>query len=187
LRSLRFIILFAQALLMLPVARTQAVSANEQKLLDGFTKQVKSYVGKEHALTADKLKPSSDVNRLEAERQELRKVVQETRPNAKQGDFFTPEVASIFRKLLARSLSGADRARIRASLNHAEPSAPPNFVVNGEFPNQNGQPIQSVPPTLLQSLPVLPKGVDYCIARNTLALRDANANLVIDFLPNALP
>jgi hypothetical protein len=44
-----------------------------------------------------------------------------------------------------------------------------------------------MPPTMLQTLPPLPKGLEYSIAGNTLALRDTNANLVVDFLPDALP
>jgi hypothetical protein len=181
----RLSMLLAQVLLLLSFAGGQSISANERKILDGFTKQVKSYVDKEHALPAQKLKPSADVDRLESERLELRRAVQQSRPDARQGDFFSPEVSHLFRKLLAKTLDGPDGAQIKASLNHAEPSASPLFRVNGEFPNRQGQPIQSLPPTLLKNLPVLPKGVDYSIAQNTLALRDTNANLVIDFLPNA--
>jgi hypothetical protein len=29
--------------------------------------------------------------------------------------------------------------------------------------------------------------LDYCIAGKTLALRDSSANMVVDYLPNALP
>jgi len=39
----------------------------------------------------------------------------------------------------------------------------------------------------LKILPTLPKGLEYCIAGKTLALRDSAANMVVDYLPNALP
>jgi hypothetical protein len=165
----------------------QATSEGEQKLLDDFTANAKSYVDKEHALPADKLKPTSDVTKLEQERRTLRQAVKESRSDAKQGDFFTAETAGVFRKLLAKALEGPAGGKIKTSLDHAEPGVPMKFVVNAEFPNQSGQPIQSMPPTLLQTMPTLPKGMEYCIAGKTLALRDASANMVIDFLPNALP
>jgi len=168
-------------------AQTRSASSSDQKVLSDFSKQAKDYVSKEHSLAAYKMKPTSDVSKLEQQRKQLRDAVQQSRPNAKQGDFFTPEAAKVFRKLLADVLNGPDSAKIKTSLNHAEPGAPAGFRVNTEFPNANGQPIQSVPPTVLKVLPALPKEMEYCIAGNTLALRDSTANMIVDFLPNALP
>jgi hypothetical protein len=165
----------------------QALSPQEEKLLDDFAKKAKAYMDKEHALPADKLKPKSDIELLEKQRVALRDAVRQSRPDAKQGDFFTPPTATVFRKILAKTMAGPDGAKIRASLRHAEPEAPMKFVVNGDYPNRQGQPIQSMPPTMLQTLPALPKGLEYSIAGNTLALRDTNANLVVDYLPDALP
>jgi len=170
-----------------PHVQTATLSDSDQKLLADFTRRVKEYSNTEHSLTADKMKPTTDVAKLEQQRRQLRDAVQQSRPNARQGDFFTPPTAQIFRRLLANLLSGPDGAKIKTSLHHAEPGAPAQFKVNGDFPNQNGQPIQSVPPTVLQVLPALPKGLEYCIAGNTLALRDTTANMVVDYLPNALP
>ena len=193
-RNVRFCLQIATALAVLTithaeatVAQTALASPSEQKVLSDFSKQVKDYISKQHALAAEKMKPTSDVSKLEQQRKQLRDAMQQSRPNAKQGDFFTPQAAKTFRKLLAAVLNGPDSAKIKSSLNHAEPGAPADFRVNAEFPNQNGQPIQSVPPTVLKALPALPKEMEYCIAGNTLALRDSSANMVVDFLPNALP
>jgi hypothetical protein len=168
-------------------AQTSSISSSDQKILSDFSKQAKDYISKEHSLAADKMKPTSDVAKLEQQRKQVRDAVQGSRANARQGDLFTPEAAKVFRKLLANVLNGPGSAKIKSSLNHAEPGAPAAFRVNVEFPNRNGQPIQSVPPTVLKVLPALPKGMEYCIAGTTLALRDSNANMVVDFLPNALP
>lgn len=168
-------------------AQANSDPSSDQKVLSDFSKQAKDYISKEHALTANKMKPTSDVSKLEQERKQLRDAMQQSRPNAKQGDFFTPEATKAFRARLAEVLNGPDGAKIKSSLNHAEPGAPAAFRVNAEFPNRNGQPIQSVPPTVLKILPPLPKEMEYCIAGTTLALRDSSANMVVDFLPNALP
>jgi superfamily II DNA/RNA helicase len=195
-RSLRFYGIAALAISMCgntarsqpPKGRAvQSLTPQERKSLDDFVSDTKDYISKEHALPADKLKPTSDVAALDRERQALREALQQSRPGAKQGDLFSPPVADVFRKLLSRTLAGPDGAKIRASLQHAEPAATPKFAVNTPYPNGNGQPIQSVPPTVLLNLPILPKGLEYCVSGKTLALRDTDANLVVDFLPDALP
>lgn len=165
----------------------QVLSPAERKALNDFSHKAKQYLSMERNLPADKMQPTADVAELEQQRVALRKAIKEARPDAKQGDFFTPSVAAAFRRLLAQTMSGPDGARIRASLAHAEPGAPANLQVNGVYPDTAGQPIQSVPPTLLMNLPVLPKGLQYTVAGKTLSLHDDAANLVVDFLPNALP
>jgi hypothetical protein len=168
-------------------AQVPAPSSSDQKLLDEFSSSAKKYINTEHSLAASKMKPTTDVAKLEDQRHQLRDAVQQSRPYAKQGDLFNPPTAAVFRRLLADLLKGPEGKKIKTSLYHAEPGAPAQFKVNAEFPNQNGQPIQSVPPTVLKALPSLPKGLEYCIAGSTLALRDSSANMVVDFLPNALP
>ena len=165
----------------------QQPSASDKKALNDFSVKVKQYVAMEKALPADKLKPTTDVTVLAQQRVTLREALIAARPNAKQGDLFTPAAASAFRALLARTMSSPEGAKVRASLAHAEPAAPSNLAVNGVYPDMSGQPIQSVPPTLLMNLPALPKGLEFRVAGKALALRDANANMVVDFIPNALP
>jgi hypothetical protein len=60
------------------------------------------------------------------------------------------------------------------------------IAVNGDYPNLNGQPLQSAPASLLQHLPVLPKGLEYRMVGSTLVLRDTEANIVVDYLSNAI-
>ena len=171
-----------------PCRGSQAATglAPDRKVLSDFSKKAQNYVAKEHMLAQDKMKPTDDVAKLQQQRKRLRDAVQQSRPKARQGDLFNGDVADALRTTLQKLLSGPDGKKIRASLEHAEPGAPAEFKVNGEFPNQNGQPIQSVPPTVLKVLPELPKGLEYCIAGKTLALRDSAANMVVDYLPNAL-
>ncbi|MBS1803123.1 MAG: hypothetical protein JST28_07125 [Acidobacteria bacterium] len=168
-------------------SRVQSASPSDQKLLSEFSKKAKDYASKESMLAQSKMKPTADVSKLQQQRKQLRDAVQQSRANARRGDFFTDETGNVFRKMFVNLLNSPEGKKIKLSLSHAEPGAPAEFKVNGEFPNQNGQPIQSVPPTVLKVLPSLPKGLEYCLAGKTLALRDAAANMVIDYLPNALP
>jgi hypothetical protein len=69
------------------------------------------------------------------------------------------------------------------SLEHAEP-VEGQIKVNASYPPV---PLQSMPPSLLANLPRLPAGLDYRIVGRSLVLRDVQANLILDFIPKALP
>jgi len=170
-------------------ARTAEVvlSDAEKAELKAFSDRANAYIKMEKGLAADRLSPKASVQELEKQRQALRDALQQSRPNAKQGDMFTTPCADVFRKLLRATLTRPGGQKVRTSLNRAEPLGPQNLKVNGVYPNVRGQPLQSVPPTLLMNLPVLPKGLEYRISDHTLALRDADANMVVDYLPDALP
>jgi hypothetical protein len=57
--------------------------------------------------------------------------------------------------------------------------------VNAPFPEN--LPLQSTPATLLLNLPRLPAELDYRFVGNALVLRDTAANIIVDFIPDALP
>ena len=166
----------------------QDITAADKTALAQFDKRAAAYIKTIRKTPSGKpMKPAADVSALEQERTEARVAVQQTRANAKQGEIFTPDSAAAFKKLLKLTLSGPDGAKITASLKHAEPLVPTRLVVNAPFPNERGQPMQSVPPSLLQDLPKLPKSLEYRIAGKALALRDVDANIVVDYIPDALP
>jgi len=106
------------------------------------------------------------------------------RAGAKQGELFTQEIAQYFRKQIAASLAGPHGSQIRASLKHAEP-VKMELQINQSYPAN--QPLQSTPPTLLLTLPELPDGLEYRLLDRELVLRDSEVNLVVDYVPNALP
>jgi hypothetical protein len=48
-------------------------------------------------------------------------------------------------------------------------------------------PLPTMPPDLLAALPRLPPGLEYRFINRDLVLRDLDANLIIDFVPEAIP
>jgi hypothetical protein len=48
-------------------------------------------------------------------------------------------------------------------------------------------PLATFPPALLPLLPPLPDDVEYRVVQHYLVLRDVEANVIIDFMPNAVP
>ena len=81
-------------------------------------------------------------------------------------------------------MNGSNARGIRESLRHAEPVTL-SLRVNDEYPDK--VPLQSTPPTLLMNLPKLPKELDYRVIGRALALRDCDANIIVDFIPDVIP
>jgi hypothetical protein len=104
------------------------------------------------------------------------------RPQAKQGDIFTPEVAGLFQHLVTGAMRSKDGALIRTSFQRAEPLKGGHLEVNAAYPD--GLPLQSMPPSLLLNLPRLPKELEYRFVGRELILRDTQSNLIVDVIPD---
>jgi hypothetical protein len=126
----------------------------------------------------------SEINKAE---KSLADKIRDERPTAKRGDLFTPATQAMFRRLLRPTVTkGEDGAEnkniIRDDL--PEPKDVP-FKVNADYPKDT--PLSTVPPDVLLALPQLPKEVEYRFVGKHLILYDAKANLIIDFMLNAIP
>ena len=65
-----------------------------------------------------------------------------------------------------------------------EGGKPVVLKVNAMYPPDT--PLPSTPPQVLRSLPKLPEQLEYRIVGKTLIIRDVEANIIVDFVPNAL-
>jgi hypothetical protein len=124
-------------------------------------------------------KKTDDPGVIQAAQQGLAERIRSLRASAKQGDIFTPEIAAKIRRLLHPE---AD-ADTKASIKDDNPGAVP-FKVNGDYPEKS--PLSTVPPNVLETLPKLPDSIEYRFVGKTLILRDGRANLIIDYMPNAI-
>jgi hypothetical protein len=157
-------------------------------ILQDFHNRVADYVKLHQQVQAKlpALKPTDSPAAIAQHQAELASAIRDARPHARPGEIFTPKIGAEFRRLIGMTMRGRNAARIRASLRHAEPVRPP-IAINGAYPLRAGVPLQSTPPTLLLNLPPLPKDVEYRIVGTTLVLLDVKANLIVDFLPRAIP
>lgn len=128
---------------------------------------------------------SASPAKVTGQQQQAAQKIRQSRADAKQGDIFTPQIAAYFKKQLAATLQGPDGAKVRSSLQHAEPLPNVPLSVNQRYPRN--LPLQSTPPTLLLNLPRLPEQLQYRIVGQTLVLYDAGADLIVDLLPSAIP
>ena len=159
-------------------------------LIADFKKRVDEYVGlrkkAESAAPVD-LKEKSKPSEIVVAEKSLGERVRSQRQGAKAGDLFTPATQAMFRRLLKPSLAkGEDAADNKAIIKDDAP-APKEvpFKVNAEYPKET--PLSTVPPDVLMALPTLPEDVQYRFAGKHLLLYDAKANLIIDYMLNAMP
>jgi hypothetical protein len=134
------------------------------------------------------MKNQSTPAEISAAEQTIGNNVRALRANAKRGDFFTPATQAMFRRLLHPEVKGQDGAENKRIIKDdgPEPKDIP-FKVNASYPKD--LPLSTVPPDVLQALPPLPKDkhIEYRFTGKHLLLYDATANLIIDFMLNALP
>ena len=105
------------------------------------------------------------------------------RPNAKQGDLFSPPVAAEIQKEIKAMFDSPQRDLLIDEL--AEQM---NTPANTPKPTINQRLVAPrVPPRLMDVLPPLPKQLEYDFTDRSLVLRDVDADLVIDFVPEAFP
>jgi len=153
-------------------------------IVGGFEAKVKQYIDFRDRTVGRQQKATDNSGQILSNQREMTNKLRVARAGAKQGEIFSPAVAQYFRKQIAASLATTRGDQIRSSLRHAEP-VKMELQINQSYPAN--QPLQSTPPTLLLNLPELPDGLEYRLMNRELVLRDTQVNLVVDYVPNALP
>lgn len=136
-------------------------------------------------------KETKDPEHIEAKQKLLASKIIALRQSARAGDIFAPEIRTKFRQLLMPPVKGTTGRETKQELNEdfeeggkeaGNPKAA--LKVNVEYPE--GTPLATTPPNVLQALPHLPEGLEYRFVGKNLLLRDADANIVVDLMPNAI-
>ena len=105
------------------------------------------------------------------------------RPNAKQGELFTPPIAAEIQKEIKAMFDSPQR-----DLLVDEMAEQMNTPANTPKPTINERLVAPrVPPRLIDVLPPLPKQLEYDFTDRSLVLRDIDADLVVDFVSDAFP
>lgn len=163
-----------------------AVNANAAVLAD-FSARVDKYmtVKKEAARGDGKQKESSDPAEITRRQDALAARLRALRADAQPGDILTVDTRNTFRRLLAPELKGEDGRDARQVLKDDAPA--PGAVplkVNARYPEN--QPLPTVPASLLMNLPTLPEGLEYRIIGRDLVLLDIDAQVIVDYMRNAI-
>jgi hypothetical protein len=153
-----------------------------------FTQATRDYAWLHRRLenTLEPMEVTADPAAIHRAIQELAAAIRAARPDAAQGDLFTPALAPELRARMARALAshGYTPADVRAA-ERADGVDPAMVAlrVNGAFPWVYGT---AMFPCVLQALPALPPELQYRIVGDTLVLVDVHASLIVDLLPGVL-
>jgi hypothetical protein len=129
------------------------------------------------------LKETDNPAAIKSRQDSFGKRIAAARANAQPGDIFTPEIRARFRKLLAPELKGEDGHDAKEIVKD---DAPAGIALKVNAPYPTGKPFPTVPANLLLNLPPLPKQVEYRIIDKHLILRDTEANIIVDYIPNVI-
>ena len=147
--------------------------------VDEFLHRVTAYV--ELAKTAtDSLPPlkrTDDPGEIASREVALGEAIRAARAGARPGDILTRDAARGFRKIIKRDFRERTRGGqkvMRDDIPHFRPK------VNMTYPS--AWPLATFPATLLAAMPALPAGLEYRLLSDALILRDAKANIIVDFM-----
>lgn len=115
--------------------------------------------------------------------QAMAAAIRALRPNAQQGNLFSADIATVLKSEIDTAFKSP-----RVDLMRDELEEQAEGQTDDRQPEVN-QPLQAprVPPVLLSALPPLPEQLQFDFTGRALVLRDVDANIVIDFIPDALP
>jgi hypothetical protein len=137
---------------------------------------------------------------VSAHQKALTEAIVAYRKGKEQGDMFKGESEAAIRRVLQRELTGPDGPALIKEIKQGNPKVEGNplpqnptkevkqpvvVAVNAIYPD--AAPFSSVPPSLLLRLPPLPEQVRYRFVGRALILRDTEANVVLDFIPDVVP
>ena len=173
----------------------------DAKVLAKFQHEIRDYM-EEHRELMQRIPnvgPNATADEIAAHRAKMTKAIQAERRNAKPGDIFKPEVEAAFRRIIAGELAGPEREavlqeikqgnpRVESVPNQADPTRlhPESVRVAVNAIYNEEAPVSSMPPSLLLKLPQLPEQVRYRFVGRDLILRDTEANVILDFIKEAV-
>ena len=166
-------------------ATAQPATNPDAATLQDFQKRLGAYVALQRGLQRDTAKQTetADPSKISVAENLLAARVRSVRKDAKQGDIFTPPIAAVFRRLMNPELQGKEGRDTKGTLKEDAPVSVP-LAANIDYPSAAALP--TMPGNLLAVLPQLPEAVEYRIIGKTLILRDVDANIIVDYIPNAI-
>ena len=159
---------------------TDTIFADFAKRIDGYMKLRKSVVD-----SVGELDPTKSQAEITARATKLANGIIAARAQAKAGDIFTPELSALIATLIKQEYSR--RPDSVQETREDQQDELPNFVPKVNEPYPPTYPLATFPATLLPILPPLPEALEYRIVQHYLVLRDVEANVILDVMPNAVP
>jgi len=170
-------------------------------VLADFQKRIDAYmaVNKDAAKDAPPLKETKNPGEIKAAQDALGVKIRAARMTARQGEIMTPEIQNKFRRLMYPVVTspappGTAEREVKKDIKEElkenteerkeEGGKPVVLKVNARYPEDT--PLPTTPPQVLMNLPKLPEQLEYRIIGKNLIIRDVEANIIVDIVPNAI-
>jgi hypothetical protein len=163
------------------------VSTSDKQTIATFEKRVKEYVKLRNQVKEKlptKVSKDSTPEQIHAYMTSFEDAVRAARSGAKRGELFVPEVATYIRNVLRDDFKARDKAELRKTILQAETAG---VLVRVNYPYPEQKEFSEMPPTLLLKLPQLPQELRFRFVGTNLLLVDRENNVIVDYMPNALP
>lgn len=170
--------------------------------LEKFREEVEEYVRLRRSVLTH-IPPAttkSSAEELSTRQRALTEAIVAYRKGKKRGNMFRRNVEAAIRRTLMREFDGPDGPALIKAVKQGNPKVDGNPVpndptkevkpamtlaVSAVYPD--AAPFSTVPPSLLLKLPPLPEEVRYRFVGRALILRDTEANVILDFIPDVVP
>lgn len=168
-------------------ATTQAdTTADRERALTGFSNRVKDYAEQkkqlQNGLPVAKPGDKAATGKAEEVEDTLAARIKTARRTATPGAVFA-DAAPYFKQMIERDTKTRGVRDAYAAMQEVPAQSPP--AVNAIYPEKAA--LATVPPLILVNLPRLPDGLEYRFMGRDLILRDRDANIIVDFVPGAVP
>jgi hypothetical protein len=174
----------------------------DAETLRKFQHEVEEYVErrKEAVKQIPPLDNKSTPTKVDTYQNALTNAIITFRRGSKRGDIFKPEVEQALRRMLHREFASPQGPGLLKDSKQGNPRGEGNplamdpskevmknvtVAVNVRYPET--APYSSVPPSLLLKFPLLPPQVRYRFIGRSLILRDTEADVIQDFIPDVVP
>jgi len=172
----------------------------DAKGLTEFANKVQAYVALHQRVEArlPKLPARADAVTIAAHEKALAEGIRKSGPRPHPGHVFVPNIQPFFKRTLASELKGPGSAETREKVAEGNPEPAKGLPKDPDVKPKDvrlvpyadypvNAPVSTVPPPVLLRMPQLPKELEYRFVGKDLVLRDATANIIVDFIPHAVP
>jgi hypothetical protein len=182
---LRTLLVLGLTLFAAGAASQQAPVNPLAQSMANFRKRVDDYMKLRDAITrkVPRVEETGDPAKISAREKALGQAIAMARPAARPGDIFGEEMSFHLKEVLAEDWKQRSPADRKALFEEIPKDL--QLKVNQVYPTT--LPLVSVPARLLAKLPMLPEELEYRLVDRYFLLRDRDANLIIDVLPDVRP
>ena len=165
--------------------RTPEVQTPEAQAVVAFKDKVVEYAALREKLKgrAPDRPDEATPQEVDANQRGLGDLIKSARADAKQGDFFSPGMETLVRKILQDILARPSGDTVKGSIMDENPGIP-EILVNQRYPS--AVPLSTMPPEVLERLPKLKEQLEYRFIGPKLVLVDTEADIILDFTGDVL-